>query len=210
MLIKTFELGPVATNGYLIWDDSSKEALLIDAPQGVYERVGAFLAENGLQLTGLLLTHGHWDHIADAWKFQKDQVPVWGNRGDQHFFDNPMIMSMAMPFGLEIRPVVINHYVDQGDSIRLIGKEIEVRYVPGHAIGSVLFYFKDEKKAFVGDAIFKGSIGRYDLPGGDFGILEHSIKTQIYTLPEDTQLFPGHGPTTTVGYEMKTNPFVRA
>ena len=89
-----------------------------------------------------------------------------------------------------------------------VGSDIEVRHVPGHCPGNVLFYFSDAGAAFVGDALFAGSIGRTDLPGGSFASLEKAIRTQIYTLPDETLVYPGHGPDTTVGAEKSTNPYV--
>jgi glyoxylase-like metal-dependent hydrolase (beta-lactamase superfamily II) len=94
--------------------------------------------------------------------------------------------------------------------VAALGREVEVRHVPGHCPGNVLFYFGDAKVAFVGDALFQGSVGRTDIPGGDFDVLKQSIREQIYTLPDATTVFPGHGPKTSVGIEKEDNPFVQA
>jgi glyoxylase-like metal-dependent hydrolase (beta-lactamase superfamily II) len=99
--------------------------------------------------------------------------------------------------------------VVQAEKLDALGTQAEVRHVPGHCPGNVLFYFPSEGWAFVGDALFKASVGRADLPGGNFHVLEASIRNQIYTLPEQTTVFPGHGSETTVGVEKKTNPYVR-
>jgi len=93
--------------------------------------------------------------------------------------------------------------------LELLGVSMEIRHVPGHCPGNILVYVASESSAIVGDVIFAGSVGRYDLPGGDFGILENSIKTQVYTLPDETVLYPGHGPKTTVAREKVSNPYVR-
>ena len=115
--------------------------------------------------------------------------------------------AFAMP-GMNLNPIEIDHWVGEGDEVEILGRHAEVRHVPGHCPGNVLFYLKEEKIALVGDAIFAGSIGRTDLPGGDFEVLEKAIRERIYTLPDDVVLLPGHGPTTTVAREKTTNPLV--
>ncbi len=109
---------------------------------------------------------------------------------------------------LGLAPVRIDTWVAQGDRFAALGTEVEVRHVPGHCPGNVLFYFAGARTAFVGDALFNRGIGRTDLPGGSFEQLEHSIRTQIYSLPGDTTVYPGHGPETTVAEEMAENPYV--
>ena len=107
-------------------------------------------------------------------------------------------------------PTEVDTWVNPGQPLELLGEAVEIRHVPGHAPGSVLFYFPSRGWAFSGDAIFAGGVGRFDLPFGSWPELEHSIRSQIYTLPDHTRLFPGHGPETTVGREKATNPFVTA
>jgi glyoxylase-like metal-dependent hydrolase (beta-lactamase superfamily II) len=110
---------------------------------------------------------------------------------------------------LRLEPVKVDSWGAQGETFPALGTQVEVRHVPGHCPGNVLFYFAREKMAFVGDALFAGSIGRTDLPGGSLAQLARSIRSQIYTLPDDTAIFPGHGPATTVGRERLANPHVR-
>jgi glyoxylase-like metal-dependent hydrolase (beta-lactamase superfamily II) len=116
-----------------------------------------------------------------------------------------------MPFLTEedFHSAKVTQWLNQGDTFNALGKKFEVRHVPGHCPGSLLFYCADEKIAFTGDAIFNGSVGRTDLPNGNWNQLLKSIREQIYTLPEDTKLLPGHGDSTTVGDEKKTNPYAR-
>jgi glyoxylase-like metal-dependent hydrolase (beta-lactamase superfamily II) len=109
--------------------------------------------------------------------------------------------------GIKVDPVAVDRWVAQGDRLTALGLEFEVRHVPGHCPGNILFQVG--RSAFVGDALFAGSVGRTDLPGGDRAELEASIRTQIYTLPDETKVYPGHGPATTVGQEKATNPHVR-
>lgn len=209
MNVETFELGPIGTNAFLLWKDGIEDAVLVDAPHGAWDAVSSFVKSKGLKLKGLILTHGHWDHIADAKKFRDAGVAIYAHRGDQGWIEDPSPMNAMLPPELHFDGVKVDHLVDQGDVLRFFGVEFEVRHVPGHAPGNILLYSGSEGVAIVGDVIFSGSVGRYDLPGGDAGVLRESIKKQIYTLPDETVLYVGHGPSTTVGKEKRTNPFVR-
>jgi|TARA_B110000438_G_scaffold225439_1_gene219493 glyoxylase-like metal-dependent hydrolase (beta-lactamase superfamily II) len=209
LTFEALELPPIGTNAYLIQNPETSEAVLVDAPLDAYDEVTKVLAKKGVRLVALLMTHGHWDHLLDGWRFMADEIPIYGNSEDQHFFEDPAKMaSFAMP-GIDLKPMEITHWINGGDTIDLLGTSFEVRHVPGHCPGSLLFWLKDQGIALVGDAIFAGSIGRTDLPLGDFSVLEKSIQEQIYTLPESTVLCPGHGPATTVEREMASNPHVR-
>ena len=125
-------------------------------------------------------------------------------------FEQPGIMSTFAIPGLELKPVEITRWVEHGEKLDLWGREVEIRHCPGHCPGNVVFLDGEESRCFVGDVIFAGSVGRSDLPGGDFETLEVSIQESIYTLPEDTLLHPGHGEDTQVGREKISNPFVQA
>ena len=202
--------GPLATNAYLLTDSSRGEAVLIDAPHGVWEEISPILERENCRLVALLITHGHWDHTGDAARIQNLGVPLYAHEADRIFIERPEVMAMFTIPGISLEPARLEHPVAQGQQLHLLGQPIEVRHVPGHCPGNVLFHFIEARAAFVGDALFAGGIGRYDLPGGSLEMLDNSIRTQIYTLPEDTAVYPGHGPDTTVGDEKTGNPYVRA
>jgi glyoxylase-like metal-dependent hydrolase (beta-lactamase superfamily II) len=148
--------------------------------------------------------------MAGAAKLTSGDMEVLGHKDDIELFENPQCMSsFAMP-GMDFQPIQVTQWVADGDKLDLFGREVNVLHVPGHCPGNVAFQVSSEGWCFVGDVIFAGSIGRTDLPGGDFATLEKSIKEKLYTLPPATTLHPGHGPETTVEHEMATNPFVPA
>ena len=178
--------GPIQTNAYLLTDSVGKEAVLIDAPEGVWDEVEPILHREGCS-----------------------QAKVVAHEADRVLYESPSIMSKFLGEDLKLEPVRVDHWVGQGDRLEALGESVEVRHVPGHCPGNILFYFAGSKAAFVGDALFRASIGRTDLPQGNFHELERSIKGQIYTLPDDTVVFPGHGGETSVGQEKATNPYVR-
>ncbi len=201
--------GPIQTIGYLLTEPALGEAVLVDAPGEILARMAPLLAQDGCVLRELWLTHGHWDHTQDSAKVKRALgVRVRAHRADQGLIETPGLMEEFMGAKLGLEPVAVDYWVEQGERLKVLGREFEVRHVPGHCAGNVLFYAADAKVALVGDALFRRGVGRWDLPGGDFEQLVKSIREQIYTLPDDTIVLPGHGPRTTVGEEKTGNPFV--
>ncbi len=207
--IINFELGCLGTNAYLLLPEGRADAVLIDAPEEAWDAVKGTLIEHGRLLATLLLTHGHWDHMAGAAACQRAGARVYAHPADRAWIEKPDLQAGFVIPDVVLEPAKVDELLAQGQSLDVAGLHFEVRHVPGHAPGNVLFYLPAWKCAFPGDAIFSGSVGRADLPGGDWDQLERSIKEQIYTLPEETVLYPGHGPPTTVGTERRTNSFVR-
>lgn len=210
MRIHTIPAGPIETNAYLLTDAKRGEAMLVDAPHGVWDEIAPLLQQSGCRLAALLVTHGHWDHIGDAARIQALGVSLHAHAADRRLIETPEIMAPFMLPGIGVEPSLVDVEVADGTLLEIMGERIEVRHVPGHCPGSVLYYFASMGAAFVGDALFSGSIGRTDLPLGSFEQLARSIRKRIYTLPPATAVYPGHGPATTVAAERAGNPFVPA
>ena len=203
--------GPLQTNAYLLTAPELREAVLIDAPAGIWDLVKPLLASAGCRLQELWVTHGHWDHTqGGAELVRATGARVRAHRDDRMLLEHPAVMEAYAIPGEPLAPLRIDEYVAPGQRWTALGETIEARHVPGHCPGSVLYYVAALRAAFVGDALFHGGIGRTDLPGGSQDALERSIREQIFTLPPDTVVYPGHGPETTVEAERETNPFVRA
>lgn len=210
MEMRIYELPPIGTNAYLLINGDSGEAVLFDAPMSAWAAITPHLKEAACSLRGLYLTHGHWDHILDVGSIIDQGISVHAHRGDVDLIESPQAMAEFSIAGIKFRPGKVDHYISDGDRFELWGHSVEVRHVPGHSEGSILYYFASAGFAITGDAIFAGSIGRTDFPGCSLGVLQRSIQKRIYTLPDETILYPGHGPKTTVARERTTNPFVRA
>lgn len=208
--IVTFTLGPAVTNAYLIAEPGTGDAVVID-PAWDGHIILSEAKERNWQIGGLWYTHAHFDHIGGAAAIAAGLDPRPASA--LHPADLPLwqVKGGAMLFGFDIDPgprpsIELYH----GQILHLGSLEFEVRHTPGHTPGLVVFYCAQESVCFCGDLIFQGSVGRTDLPGGDWETLERSIRTQIYTLPDETRLLSGHGPETTVGWEKRSNPFVLA
>lgn len=210
MKLHVLPAGPIQTNACLLSAPERGEAVLIDAPGDVWADVEPLLKADKVKLVELWLTHGHWDHMqGGAEVVRQTGARVRAHPADRQMIETPEIMSRFLGEDLGLEPVHVDEWLEAGARLQALGLDVEVRHVPGHCEGNVLFYFPSFHAAFVGDAIFAGSVGRTDLPGGSMEELERSIRAQIYTLPADTRLFPGHGPATDVETERRSNPFVR-
>lgn len=211
MNLHVLPAGPIQTNAYLLTAPERGEAVLIDAPGDVWPAVKELLSKSGCKLKEIWLTHGHWDHMQGAAEIVRATgAVVRAHEADRVLIESPEVMKRFAGLTFSLEPVKVDQWVQQGDHLTAFGTTVEVRHVPGHCPGNVLFYFAEAGAAFVGDALFREGVGRWDLPGGDFDVLARSIREQIYTLPENTLVFPGHGPKTTVGHESENNPYVSA
>ena len=201
--------GPIQTIGYLLTEPKLGEAVLIDAPGDILTKIKPILARQSCVLKELWLTHGHWDHTQESALVKRELgVRVSAHRADQPLIETPEVMDGFMGARLGLEPVKVDRWIGPGDHLQALGDTFEVRHVPGHCPGNVLFYSRAAKTAWVGDSLFKDGVGRWDFPGGSYDLLAKSIRDQIYTLPDETIIYPGHGPETTVGSEKRTNPYV--
>ncbi len=206
MIVQTLALGPVQTNCYLVGAEPSREAVVIDPGWDA----NAILAEAraaDLTIKAILLTHGHFDHIGALADMKEAlKVPVIAHAREVDLLD---AKGGANLFGFRIRAVPQpDRLVEPGETVEIGTLKFEVRHVPGHTAGHVAFVEHQNRAAFVGDVLFAGSIGRTDLPGGDYDTLMASIINPLLTLPDDFKVYPGHGPPTTIGVERRTNPFL--
>ncbi len=207
--IQTVVSMPFEENTYVVWRTGSKDALVID-PGLEPELILQCLEQHGLRVAGILNTHGHADHIAGnaAMKQAFPEAPLLIGVNDAHMLLDARA-NLSAGYGLELVSPPADRTLVEGDRVTLAGIELEVREVPGHSVGHVvLVYHGKPAVVFGGDVLFRGSIGRSDFPGGSFQRLEAGIRAKLYTLPDDTVVYPGHGPVTTTGHEKRTNPFV--
>ena len=206
--IVSFTLGPAQTNAYLVADSDTKEAAVIDPSWDGHVILQA-ARKRGWRIGHLWYTHAHFDHIGGAAAIADtlNPLPHVALHPDDHVLWRAGGGGAVFGFDIDPGPEPTIDFV-QGMTLKLGSNEFEVRHTPGHTRGLCVLYVAKENICFCGDLIFKGSVGRTDLPGGDFATLENSIRTQIYTLPYETRLLSGHGPETTVGYEKMHNPFV--
>lgn len=205
-------LGPLQNNVYLLADNDRKETVIID-PSFEPERQLEEIRRRGWNLTQIWLTHGHFDHITGAATLQKAFAPAPRIGMHPNAFAWAKAQNTDVMFGLPIDGVPkLDIPLKQGQQLAISSsgepKIVEVREVPGHNPGSVLFYCKQLQVAFTGDAIFRESIGRTDFSGGDYPLLIKSIREQIFTLPDETTLLPGHGPESSVAHEKQFNPYL--
>ncbi len=210
MDIEILPAGPIQTNSYLIINKNEKKAFAIDAGPDSYDLILGEADKNNVSLEGVLITHPHWDHILDLYKFNEKGIPVYAGEDAVEMIENVALQeSMSFP-GMEFHAAKVDTILKHGDTLSLAGYELEIRNAPGHCPGSILVFSSSAGCCFTGDVIFDGSVGRTDFAGGDMSTLMTSIREQVYTLPDETILYPGHGSSTLVGKEKISNPFITA
>jgi hydroxyacylglutathione hydrolase len=205
--IRTFVGAGFAENAYLVWRKDGSSAVAIDPGADATQMIETLQTER-LKLEAILLTHAHLDHIEGVAALKRHaDVPIYLHPDDQVFYDNAAVQ--ARQFGMRVEQLPpVDLQLEHEQRLSLAGIDFDVRHVPGHCPGHVIFYSEDAGTAFVGDVVFQNSIGRTDLPGGDYQQLMHSIRDHVMTLPDETKLYSGHGPPTTVQQERKLNPFI--
>lgn len=204
--VEEFPIGPLENNALLVVDPESREAVLVDPGMGSEVILGS-IKEQGLRVTAILNTHGHFDHTYNNGIFRQELgCPLLMHEADLGLLRN--MSGHAALFGFPPRTSPDpDAFLTPGQEIRVGHGALRVLHTPGHTPGGVSFAAPGW--VITGDTLFAQSIGRTDLPGGDYDQLIHSIRTALFTLPESTEVFPGHGPSTLIGYEKRHNPFVK-
>lgn len=208
--IKSFTFNPFAENTYLVYDES-KEALIIDP--GCYEKqekgeLFDFISKNGLIPVKLLNTHCHIDHVlGNSFVKSTYDIPLWYHQEEAAILK--AVSSYAPNYGFaQYQESKADHYIREGEYINFGNSQLLSLWIPGHSPGHLVFYHEESATCIGGDALFKGSIGRTDLPGGHHETLIKAIREKLFALPDEVVVYPGHGPNTTIGEEKESNPFV--
>lgn len=206
-----FTFNPFQENTYIVWDDERRCAIIDPGCYDSHEKeeLAAFIASQKLTPVKLLNTHCHVDHVLGN-RFVAEK---YGLGLEMHRADLPVLEAVpryAMNYGFDtgemVKPSV---FLNEGETVKVGSLEFEILFVPGHSPGSICFYHRPSAQVIAGDALFYGSIGRTDLPGGNHAQLIRSIREELLTLPDDVTVYPGHGPKTNIGFEKKHNPFLQ-
>jgi glyoxylase-like metal-dependent hydrolase (beta-lactamase superfamily II) len=211
--VKYFTFNPFAENTYIVFDEATSDAAIIDPgchTKQEQEQLEAYIEEHELVPNFVLNTHCHIDHVlGNAYAKKKWDIPLLIHEKDKPTLD--AIPAYAANYGFHnYEPSTPDDFLVEGKPLRIGSHQVNILFVPGHAPGHVVFYALDEKFCINGDCLFAGSIGRTDLPGGDYDTLITNIREKLFTLPDETVVYCGHGPATTIGKEKKTNPFFKA
>lgn len=208
MNLEIYHTGPFQVNTYVLKDPVSKEAVLIDVG-GSFEVLKSALDKDGYKIKFILNTHGHFDHVLGEAEVQKNypEIPIYMHKDDISHFSR-LKEEMAY-FGCksDAEPLKLNEFIDENSSLNIGSNAIKIFHTPGHSKGSLSYYA--DGMLFSGDALFRRDIGRTDFYDGDYDTLINSIKTKLLTLPEDTQVYPGHGAKTTIREERLYNTYLK-
>jgi len=207
MIHEILPVGPLACNCSVIGDETTREAMIID-PGDEVDEIMAIVRRHGLTVKQIVVTHGHIDHVGGAMKLKRlTGAPILLNQNDYDLLKTAdqvaAWLGMAPPGKIDI-----DQDLSAGDVVGVGNLKAAVMHTPGHTEGSVCLHFAPQQKLIAGDTLFAGSIGRTDLPGGNFKKIMHSLKGPVMSLPDETVVVPGHGPLTTIGEERETNPFI--
>ena len=208
MIHEILPVGPLQCNCSIIGDETSGEAIVVD-PGDDIEQIVALIKKHNLQVKQIVITHAHIDHVGGAMKLRAaTSAPILLNQNDYALLK--MLDMQAAWIGMRNPGTVeIDQSLEQADTVKAGALSAQVLHTPGHTEGSICLYFAPEKTLIAGDTLFAGSIGRTDLPGGSFEKILQSLHQQLLALPDETVVIPGHGPSTTIGQERESNPFLQ-
>ena len=207
MKVTGMTLGMVGTNVWICVNEETKEAFVVDPADGA-EQIEAKLAQNQWTLKGILLTHGHFDHLGAVEALRNAyQVPVWAAEAERELLSDVEANLSGSWTGRPIR-VKADHWLQDLDCFMLAGMRIQMILTPGHTAGSCCYYLAEEHVLLSGDTLFAGSCGRTDLPTGSMNAIVRSIRERLFALPPETEVYPGHGETTSIGWEQRSNAMV--
>jgi hydroxyacylglutathione hydrolase len=212
MILESAAVGPFFKNGYVVGCERTRQAVFID-PGDEVEQLLAFIAAEALKVTHILLTHAHVDHVSGVAEAKRALgAPIYLHKDDLFLYQNAV--RTGMMFGLTVeQPPPVDHYYEGSGPIVFGDYEVRIGHTPGHCPGGVCLALSKKgapgaPDLFVGDTLFAGSIGRTDLPGGDYETLLRSITEVLFAFPDESVVYSGHGPETTIGQEKRSNPFV--
>ncbi|MEI6948531.1 MBL fold metallo-hydrolase [Paraflavisolibacter sp. H34] len=209
--VQLFTFNPFQENTYILYNEERKCCIIDPGCYFASEemQLKAFVEEQGLEPVLLLNTHCHLDHIVGNHFISRTYgLPLHLHRQEQQLLEMGPVQSQMWQLPFQNYDGELK-FIEEGDLLKLGADSLQVLLAPGHSPGHVCFYHQEGRFLIGGDVLFNGSVGRTDLPMGDFATLEQSIRTQLYTLPPEVTVYPGHGPSTTIGEEMRTNPFVK-
>lgn len=211
MTVKTFTFNPFQENTFIVHDDTN-EAVIIDAgclQDSERQKLKDYISSNGLTLKRVLNTHLHLDHqFGNKFLFDTYGLSPEASIEDEFLLDNVVAQARSYGFQVEEETQAIGSYIIDNQDISFGNSSLKAIHVPGHSPGSMVLYSEKEGLMFVGDVLFRGSIGRTDLPKGDYATLINGITKKLFILPDSTIIYSGHGPKTTIGYEKENNPFL--
>jgi hydroxyacylglutathione hydrolase len=209
MKVQSFTFNPFSENTYILYDESNECIIIDPGCNDSFEKqeISEFIKSNGLNPIHLINTHCHIDHIlGNKFISESYNLPLTAHKKEKQVLDFGTQTAMMYQIPYELSPE-ITKFIDEGDTITFGNTKLDVLFTPGHSPASISLYCKSANILIAGDVLFQGSIGRTDLPGGNFETLTRNIKAKFFTLPDETVVFSGHGNPTTIGIEMRTNPF---
>jgi glyoxylase-like metal-dependent hydrolase (beta-lactamase superfamily II) len=203
--IEKLTTGPLQENCYIVMDEATHEAVVVD-PGDDAPLIVAAITRMGAKPIAILNTHCHFDHVGAVNAIRKEySIPFYIHPEDREMLEHAALS--AQGFGMSLEQPETDRFIREGETFKVGQSALAVRFTPGHCPGHITLV--GDGNAFVGDVLFAGSVGRTDFPGTSWPVLAESIKTQLLTLPDDTVVLPGHGPSTTIGRERRTNPFLQ-